>query len=356
MTNIHTIEQLQTEDDVEKKGCLNFFRSRMHIPLFRMFPYFFIQLVYLALLGYSVWNHNDPLETNFNNYTSALMHGCIAILALNFLLDDIIDMNQPYYTRSFWKTFSLITHLLLVSGWIVACLSSHVFYKGKQQANLSGNNPVSVGWTMFSFAIGLEVFRTMQWLVLLEATGPIVLCVIEVMKDATRMLSVCFIIVIAHMFTFHSMFRPFFSDSDSTTYTPEKNSFQSTRGLIMNLWWRFIQTSGPEEAQIKDKNDKNDDFSIEFSHLMGLLFWFIFQSIVAVLLTNLLIAVMNNSYSNLWQNARKESKFSKSYFQARFLAPSEIFPAPFRWIYWIAKVVYNCKKSRSLEPVRQDKQ
>ena len=38
------------------------------------------------------------------------------------------------------------------------------------------------------------------------------------------------------------------------------------------------------------------------------------------------------------------------------MAPSEIFPAPFRWIYWMAKAVYNCKKSRSLETVRQDKQ
>ena len=38
------------------------------------------------------------------------------------------------------------------------------------------------------------------------------------------------------------------------------------------------------------------------------------------------------------------------------MAPREIFPAPFRWFYWIAKAVYNCKKRRSLEPVRQDKQ
>ena len=313
-TNISTIELLQTEEDLEKRGCLNFFRTRMHIPLFRMVPYFFIQLVYLALLCYSVWNPNDPLETNFKDYTSTLVHGGIAWFALNFLLEDIIDMNQPYQTRSFWRTFSFITHLLLVGGFIVACLSSHVFYNGKHQANLSGNNPVNIGWTMFSIALGLEVFRTLQWLVLLEATGPIALCVIEVMKDATRMISVCIIIVIAHAFTFHSMFKPFFPHSNgSANYTPANNSFQSTRSLVMNLVWRFITTAGPEDAEIKKKG--HDSFSLEFSHLIGLLLWFIFQLIVAVLLINLLIAVMNNSYSNLWQNARKESKFSKSYFQ-----------------------------------------
>ena len=47
----------------------------------------------------------------------------------------------------------------------------------------------------------------------------------------------------------------------------------------------------------------------------------------------------------------------ESIFKAQFLAPCEIFPAPFRWIYWIAKAVYNCKKSGPMmEPYRQDKQ
>ena len=55
--------------------------------------------------------------------------------------------------------------------------------------NLSGNNPVIEGWTMFSFAIGLEVL--FSW----ELQVPLLF---EVMKDVTRMISVCFIIVIAH--------------------------------------------------------------------------------------------------------------------------------------------------------------
>ena len=37
------------------------------------------------------------------------------------------------------------------------------------------------------------------------------------------------------------------------------------------------------------------------------------------------------------------------------MEPMEIFPVPFRWLYWVAKAVYKCKKSDRLEPYKQDK-
>ena len=115
--------------------------------------------------------------------------------------------------------------------------------------------------------------------------------------------------------------------------------------------------------------DDEETFSLEFSHLMGLVLWGIYQIIIYILMLNLLIAVMNTSYSELWQNAQKEWKYSKSYFQvnfhilvdsillflkAQFLEPLETFPVPFRSIYYLAKAVYMIKKKEDLDPVTED--
>ena len=324
MKKNYNIENQRIDDDLENHNCLDYLRNRMHIPLFRMVPYFLIQVTYLGLLCFSVWNPDDPLEINLKDIPSICAFVSlvtVAIFAVNFLLDDIIDLvatnkERPHYSKSFWKPFSLFTHLLLVIGGIITGISYCFFFNSKEQANLSGNNPVNVGMTMVSFAVGLEVFRTLQWLVCLETTGPIVLCVIQVLKDTTRMMLVYIIIFFAHLVTFHSLYRPFFPETTNyrnTTYTPKLKSFTSGRGLINNLFWRFITATGPEDAMILSQDGK--DFSLEFSHLMGLALWGFFQIIAVILLVNLLIAVMNTSYSNLWQNARKESKFSKSYFQ-----------------------------------------
>eukprot|EP00091_Calanus_sinicus_P011228 TRINITY_DN25497_c0_g1_i1.p1 TRINITY_DN25497_c0_g1~~TRINITY_DN25497_c0_g1_i1.p1 ORF type:complete len:156 (+),score=36.72 TRINITY_DN25497_c0_g1_i1:39-470(+) len=95
-------------------------------------------------------------------------------------------------------------------------------------------------------------------------------------------------------------------------------------------------------------------FSMDFSHLMGLVLWGIYQIIIYVLMMNLLIAVMNTSYSELWQNIQVEWKYNKSYFQAEFLDPLEIFPVPFRWTYYIAKFVYKNKASSGRHANKQD--
>ena len=182
-------------------------------------------------------------------------------------------------------------------------------------ADLSGNSAVNVGITFLSIGAGMEFFRILQWLVLLETTGPIVLCVIQVIKDALKMLSIYLILFVAHAIALWSLYKKFDQTENSTKiYTLEESALRSQRGLLSSLFWRIIASSGPEFVNIKEK-DSGEDFSMEFSHFMGLVLWGVYQIIIYVLMLNLLIAIMNTSYSDLWQNAQKEWKYSKSFFQ-----------------------------------------
>ena len=54
---------------------------------------------------------------------------------------------------------------------------------------------------------------------------------------------------------------------------------------------------------------------MEFSHLMGLVLWGVYQITIVILMLNLLIAVINTSYSELWQNIDQEWKFTRCKFQ-----------------------------------------
>ena len=84
---------------------------------------------------------------------------------------------------------------------------------------------------------------------------------------------------------------------------------------------------------------------------------------------NILIAIKNNTYSEVWSSIDKEWRFSRTYYQvdftfsqkdflsfvslflpqAQFLLPQATFPPPFRWIFYIAKLLYKKKKRESLE-------
>ena len=96
-----------------------------------------------------------------------------------------------------------------------------------------------------------------------------------------------------------------------------ENSLKTQRGLLSSLFWAIIASGGPEVVNIKNISNE-EEFSLEFSHLMGLVLWGVYQIMIYVLMLNILIAVMNTSYSTLWQNVQVEWKFNKSHFLVSF--------------------------------------
>ena len=67
MKKKRNVEKQQIEDDLENRGCLDYFRNRMHISLFRIIPDFFIQKSYLIVLCLAIWSSVDPVEANFQD-------------------------------------------------------------------------------------------------------------------------------------------------------------------------------------------------------------------------------------------------------------------------------------------------
>ena len=70
--------------------------------------------------------------------------------------------------------------------------------------------------------------------------------------------------------------------------------------------------------------------SVEFSHMMGIIMWAAYQIIVVILILNILIAMMNTTYSDVWQNKDEEWNYSKTFYQVEFISNEAILPPPFR--------------------------
>ena len=58
--------------------------------------------------------------------------------------------------------------------------------------------------------------------------------------------------------------------------------------------------------------------------------WGLYQVIIVIILTNILIAMMTTTYTNISKSADTEWKYSKSFYQVEFLASRAILPPPFR--------------------------
>ena len=84
-------------------------------------------------------------------------------------------------------------------------------------------------------------------------------------------------------------------------------------------------------TQVMSKEEKEGQtFSLEFSHAMGLTMWALYQGLTVILLINILIALMNSTYTKVWENADMEWKFSRAWYHIQFTYPRAVFPPPFR--------------------------
>ena len=91
---------------------------------------------------------------------------------------------------------------------------------------------------------------------------------------------------------------------------------------------------GNNEVENKSSNtDDEMDFNIvshQFSHLVGVLLFGVYQIIMIVFLLNTLIAMMNTTFLKIWDTSDVQWKYSKAYYQVEFMDQKSSFPHPLR--------------------------
>merc|ERR1712037_535067 len=76
---------------------------------------------------------------------------------------------------------------------------------------------------------------------------------------------------------------------------------------------------------------------------MGIM-WLIYQVIMGVLMMNILITIMTETYSDVWKNSEREWKFGRTRYLAEHVHPRSSVPPPFCFLYYITMAVYNLKR------------
>ena len=187
----------------------------------------------------------------------------------------------------------------------------------EERANLSGNHQLNIGMTLVAIAITAEFYQVLRFLLLDERLGPIVICVVKVFKDLYKVSIIFFVIFVAHAVPAWSMFKPFHveSSNNTTRYQLAKENLKTKQGLFDGMLWRVLSPEGPDMVKVNDTIEGGRPYSMEFSHLMGIILWAVFQTIMVILLVNILIAIMNSTYMEVWESSNTEWKYSKTYYQ-----------------------------------------
>jgi len=378
-----------------------FFREKIHRPFFRIFVHIAIEALFILSLCYSLVDPKDKkftTETHFYDYTTYGMF-------ITFFFENIVEVCRLKWKffSSFWNAYSLFNFFLFALGGLLSGIGFSIETTDNRN-EWSGNHPANVGATLFAIASTMAVVRSIRWFLLIRKVGPVIICVIRVLKDVAIIFLLFIILYIGFSLAMYAMYKPFREDR----FRYPEQTLDSASSTFSNLFWRFFDPGEPgsvtimsydynkteidkfnetvykkypnnteeREKAIEDFYNKTvidkfnetvykkypndteerekaiEDFiaegtqSLEFSHLMGVSFWAVYQGIVAIILINVLIALMNTTYTKISEEADIEWKYSKSFMYAQFLSTRAALPPPFRWFYYLALFVRWVKKSR----------
>ena len=162
----------------------------------------------------------------------------------------------------------------------------------------------------------------MRGLFHLEYLGPVIITCTRVFRDVLRVLTIYVIIWGAHALFAWSMYKPFqdaHQENRTTNYTLVEKNLVNLRGLVVATIWKTLFADDPEAVHIKPEGEEDENFSLEFSHTSGMIMWLIYQVIMGVLMMNILIAIMTETYSDVWKNSEREWKFGRTRYLVGFL-------------------------------------
>ena len=354
---------LFVEEKKEENRFFAFFRSKIHTPFLRQNVHVAIQAGFAVLIVLMMWNPIEEGENDHDKLEHRLISYMVLMATVFFFVEEGIDFlitqrqkDKGYFFEAFWNLFSLGSRFLLLIGLATFLIAEKFFYyEVPNRAVKGGDHILNVSFTLVSLGVAAEFFKILRFFLLFQTLGPMVICVINCVQDAVKTIAIYAVIFCTFGIFAWGMFKPFhqaFNNHNSTvardtlnkTYNFETADAALSRdGLFHRLLWKMYSAGDQTGMQIKYSDGRA---SHTFSHsfiLMGwvggshnvipsdlslkLSFQAFYQLVVAIIMINLLIAVMNNTFSEVWQTADKKWKYSRSYYQVLSQISKNITPS-----------------------------
>ncbi|KAK9475091.1 uncharacterized protein V1510DRAFT_346603, partial [Dipodascopsis tothii] len=293
----------------------HFDSDRMKAPKYQNWFQLAVSIVYLGLYTGAVNTANpnatfDPVEELFYVFT------------LGFLFDEIgkfYKVGRHYF--SFWSVFNDSLYFLIVISFIL-----HLIAAGKPRGTEVKEYYDVLSYQFLAFCAPMVWSRLLLFLDMQEFIGAMIVVLKELMKESLIFFVLLLIIAVGFLQGFIGL--------DSA------DGYREVSGMSIAYMVRSVLQS-PEF-------DPFVDFAPPFASIL----YYLFTFVVSVVLLNILIALFNSAYENIYENAtdefmalyaQKTLRFVRAPDENLFIPPLnliEIFGLilPFEW--WMSRATY----------------
>ncbi|XP_033631604.1 transient-receptor-potential-like protein [Asterias rubens] len=254
------------------------------------------------------------------------------------------------YIRQWWNwldfimlTLYLATYSLRLTA--VYLLPASVYAKEIPRHLWPASDPTLIAECLFAMA---NVFSFARIIYLFQANpylGPLQISLGCMLIDIAKFFFIFFLVLLSFACGMHQLYWYYNEEYACTTdgvrvtdsTTCKANGFSQIERSFLNLLWALFGLTSSDAIKLELANKSANNVSVE---VVGELLLLCYHIIAIIVLLNMLIAMMSNSFQNIQDHADREWKFARSKLWMSYFDEGSTLPPPFNLIISPKSIYY----------------
>jgi len=285
---------------------------------------------YLVFLGFIILT---SYEHEFGTTVTGMVWIDFVVLSfvVGLLLQEILEARRQgfyIYMSKWWNvvdTVIIVTFLLAYAAWL---LSFAHFGKWKPQ------EPAFVlADVLYASATVMAFFHLTHIFQIDSVLGPLQLSLYKMLKDVRRFLLIFLLLYISFATGVAKVYSYYVTSQielwkHNLTYYQESHPYASHVNASIGLFWLLLGLVEEDKISVKDP-------AFSLTSAFGRLFLMTYVVCTVIVALNMLIAMMNNSFDRIMENADIEWRFSRARMWLEWIDKGNTMPAPLNIVYYI---------------------
>ncbi|CAK9293296.1 unnamed protein product [Gordionus sp. m RMFG-2023] len=334
------------------------FRRFLQSPIMKFLMHATSQVFFLLFLGLLSVRNDDlfrkmlglPLKKTYSNknaneetaeaqylYMLGIIHFLVILWVIGFLVNEV---NQIYnegplnYLTDWWNYLDFNLIVLYVAAYATLIT---IYFKTYNKINymtvqeflsdIEGRNgrrpesletPVAIFNVFFSFANVMSFMRMAYFLPASEQVGPLQISLGRMLDDIVKFGFIFVLVLTAFICAMTNLYGMYGKYSNEEI----KDSFTSLEGTFRILFWSTFGMGDPNTPKFDDK-------PILLIQNSGYILYGMYTAITIVVLVNMLIAMMADSFQQIKDDEDVEWKYARTKLWMSFIQEREYLPIPF---------------------------
>ncbi|XP_025084879.1 LOW QUALITY PROTEIN: transient receptor potential-gamma protein-like [Pomacea canaliculata] len=293
-------------------------------------------------------SNKDKVDREMRGSPASLVEWIILAYVAGLIwaeIKQLWDEGALEYIYDMWNILDFTTNSLYIATFTLRLLAYFKVQEEKKRtdpnANLARENwpaydPSLVAEAMFAAANIFSSLKLIYMFTVNPYLGPLQISLGRMIMDILKFFVIFALLLFSfacglnHVYWYYAAVRAkecsLNPDAEDDPCNRKYRSFANLFEIVQTLYWAIFGLVDLDHAELSPR------FKHEFTEFVGKLMFGTYSWIALVVLLNMLIAMMSNSYQNIYSQADEEWKFARSKLWISYFDDSGTLPAPFNTI------------------------